>query len=276
MTLPQPCFVIGLPRSGTTVFKQLLATHPRIVNFGEIFNEKNGRSYWAYLTGRIPRDPDVLLPSRSVGTFLDYISHLRARCTKNHPGACIMVLDVKYSQSHFVYDAWRDDLSALPKIFFLIKQQGWKAIDIRRDDMLALVVSNLVAMETKVYHSTGLPEGREHRPKVRLDVSAVQTAIETKQESYRRVHRHFRGYAGYLNILYEAMFVDQAGTRFTDALARQLSEFLGVPDHFDRMPRLRKLLTGDTYSYIENAEEIRARFASRPATPGGAIGDSGR
>ena len=254
---PRACFVIGFPRSGTTVLKEMLGTHPAIVVAGEIFNEVNDDSYWAYLLEEVRRKPDVILPSRSIETFQAYMALVMQRSIQYKPQARIVVLDVKYSHSHFVYDAWREDMSALPKVFFLMREKGWLVIDLHRRDLLALVVSNLVAIKSGIYHSTSLDAGAEYKPKVWVDPRELRWSMGIRERSFQRMSDHFEGYPGYLNLIYEEMFDDHADGRFSDKVLDQVSELLAVPNEFDAAPQLRKLLTGDIYDYIENAQEVR-------------------
>src|SRR5579862_8075352 len=71
------CFVIGRPRSGTTVFKAMLQTHPQVWSFGEVLNEQNPRSYFHFLKRLQAEDRDAISPSRSVQNFLKYLGWCR-------------------------------------------------------------------------------------------------------------------------------------------------------------------------------------------------------
>src|SRR5262245_30808639 len=114
-------FIIGQPRSGTPVFKEMPATHPLVVNFGEIFNENNGR-FFAFLQDQVSGDPGWVLPSRRIEAFLTYIGSCIDKAASYKPNAMILVLDVKYDQLHFVYEAWQD-MNAIPCFFELIKSK---------------------------------------------------------------------------------------------------------------------------------------------------------
>jgi hypothetical protein len=82
-----------------------------------------------------------------------------------------------------------------------------------------------------------------------------------RKRAFLRMNEVFSNYPKCLNVIYEEMFVDQNGSRFKDSLLATISTFLGIPNAFDPRPRLTKLLPGDIYSYIENSEEVRRRFA---------------
>ncbi len=249
------CFLVGRPRSGTTVFRNMLETHPAIVSMGEVFNESNGRSYFHFLQRRVADDPGALFPSRSVDNFKDYVAHCRQRALEKHPTNRFVVLDVKYDQSHLISESWWG-ITFLPRIFSLIRQQRWRVIDIHRHDMLGMFVSNQVAIETRVYHSTDLPKGETRPAKVRIDPAALKRHLTTTAKAYRRVADNFRGYDRYLQVAYEEMFEADSG-RFQGALRDRVAGFFGVDNAFNPTPKLSRLLTEDSLSYVENADEIR-------------------
>ena len=155
----QYCFVIGRPRSGTTVFKDMLNTHPALFSMGEIFNETNERSYFQFLQELIAADPRAALPSQALANFAKYLDWCGELARRRRPATRILVMDVKYDQSHLLCEPWWS-VNALPKIFSLIRERGWKVIDIHRRDVAGLVVSNQIAIKTKVYHSTNLDAWR--------------------------------------------------------------------------------------------------------------------
>jgi Sulfotransferase family len=260
---PQLCFVIGRPRSGTTVFKDMLRTHPALFSLGEILNETNERSYFHFLQQRIAEDPGAALPSHALANFQRYLDWCWDLAQARKARARTLVLDVKYDQAHLLCEPWWN-VGALPRIFFLIRERGWKVIDIHRKDVVGLVVSNQVAIKTKVYHSTNLAPGESQSAKVHIDPARLEREVNTTETSYRRIADHFREYRKYLAVSYEEMF-DSDGNFSPDVLDR-VSGFLGVENRFDAKPKLTKLLEKDLLSYVENPEEIRALIERRVAS----------
>ena len=259
---PQLCFVIGRPRSGTTVFKDMLKTHPALFSLGEIFNETNERSYFHYLQTQLTQDPRAALPSRAIANFAMYLDWCWDLAQARKPRARTLVLDIKYDQSHLLAEAWWS-LGALPRIFFLIRERGWKVIDLHRKNVVSLIVSNQVAIKTKIYHSTNLAPGENQSAKVHIDAARLLREVKVTEDSYRRVGEHFREYPKYLQLSYEEMF-DETGA-FAPAVLDRVSRFLGVENRFDAKPKLAKLLEGDIFSHIENAAEIRQLLTAQPA-----------
>jgi hypothetical protein len=60
------------------------------------------------------------------------------------------------------------------------------------------------------------------------------------------------------------MFDDVAGTNFSQPLMDDISNFLGLLNRFDAVPKLQKLLDQDVYAYLENAEEVRRGIGEKP------------
>jgi len=255
------CFVIGRPRSGTTVFKDMLKTHPRIYSAGEIFNESNSQSYFHFLQQQFAGDPAAVLPSNSISNFLRYLDWCRGRAVERKKNSRIIVADVKYDQSHLIYDPWWR-VGSLPKIFFLIRERGWKVIDIHRSDIVGLVVSNQVAIQTKIYHSTALEPGARQSARVHINPNLLKRELATTASAYQAISRHFGNYKNYLMLTYEEMFDGTAGGAFAGGVLERLCAFLAVEDKFVRQPKLEKLLADDIYAHIENAWEIRELVTS--------------
>lgn len=252
----QFCFLIARPRSGTTVFRKMLQTHPRIFSVGEIFNESNPNSYFRYLQTLVPAEADAFFPSKSLENFLRYLEWTRQLSAERRPKAKLVVLDVKYDQSHLLSEPWWG-FSSLPRIFPLIREHRWRVIDVRRKDIRAMIISNAVAIETKVYHSTALEQDQRQHMKVHIDKAQLLRQIETTEGSYRRISRHFDGYERYMAVNYEEMFDQEGGGAFSPAMLNGLSAFLNVENRFDAQPKLSKVLVGDMFEYVENAAEIK-------------------
>jgi LPS sulfotransferase NodH len=252
--LPKVCFVIARPRSGTTVFSKMLSSHPRVVCVGEIFNQSNERSYFHFLKQLVPAEPDCLFPSTSTRNFLKYVEACKDLATAKKQNCKVVVLDVKYDQAHLLCEAWWK-IGQLPKILFLIREKRWRVIDIHRNDLVSLCISNQVAMQTKVYHSSALAEGEKQTAKIRINPDQILRDVQATRAVYESVERHFANRREYKLVNYEEMF-DAEGS-FSGELIDDLSTFLGVQNFFDRSPKLQKLLSEDILHHVENASELR-------------------
>jgi hypothetical protein len=255
------CFVIGRPRSGTTVFRTMLQTHPDIWSLGEVLNESNPGSYFHFLKRLQSDNRDAVLPSRAVANFVDYLKWCRETSIEHQPSNRLVVMDVKYDQAHLLCEPWWS-LNSLPRIFSLMRELGCKVIDIHRRDLVGLIISNQIAMQTNIYHSNKLEPGGGQQARVRIDPERLLREVSSTAKAYDKVSRHFRGYPEYLAVEYEEMFVNG---EFSSSLILRLSTFLGVSDQFEREPQLNKLLVDDIFSYIENGDEVREHLARHSA-----------
>ena len=259
--LPRVCFVIARPRSGTTVFSKMLLTHPKVTGVGEIFNESNPRSYFQFLQQLVSEDPSALFPSNATRNFTRYVDECRRRALEERQNCKVTVLDVKYDQCHLLCEPWWR-IGQLPKLLYLLREKRWKVIDVHRREVFKLSVSNQVAIQTKIYHSSALDSGQAQTAKIHINPSQLARDVKTTRKVYAAIGGHFQGRAQYRRIYYEEMFDGEDGSRFSESLLESISSFLGLKNLFDRSPKLEKLLRNDIYSYIENAPEIRT-FAAR-------------
>lgn len=255
------CFIIGRPRSGTTVFKAMLQTHPQVWSLREILNENNPHSYFKFLRRLQTDDRDALMPSRAIENFVKYLGWCRKTALEKQPQNRVVILDVKYDQAHLLCEPWWS-ITSLPRIFSLMRDLGCKVIDVHRNDAVRLVISNHVAIQTQIYHSNKLEPGEGQDAKVRIDPERLQREVNATLQAYQKVSRNFRGYPGYLQITYEEMF---DGDSFSEELIRRVASFLGVTNQFSRKPQLSKLLVDDIFSYVENADEVRASLGVQTA-----------
>lgn len=252
--LPRICFLIARPRSGTTVFSKMLGTHPRVACMGEIFNQSNERSYFQFLKRLVATDPDSLLPSNSTKAFLDYVETCRRSAAAKKNNCKVVMFDVKYDQAHLLCEPWWK-IGQLPRLFFLLREHKWKVIDIHRNDVVGLCISNQVAMKTKIYHSSALPEGEKQDAKIRINPNQILREIRATREVYETIEQHFAHRREYKKLSYERMF-DPDGS-FSAQMVDEICEFLGVHNYFDRAPKLQKLLSDDIMHHVENAAELR-------------------
>jgi hypothetical protein len=265
---PKPCFLIARPRSGTTVFNKMLGTHPKLVCLGEIFNESNDRSYFHFLNQLKSRDPKAVFPSNSAKNFLEYLDFCRSHALEKKQNCKIMILDVKYDQAHLLCEPWWR-IGQLPRLLFLIREKKWKVIDLHRRDLVRLCISNQVAIQSKIYHSSALKEGQKQTAKVTINPKQLLRDVEATRTVYKSVMEHFSGRPEYKNITYEKMFDD--GGRFSRSMLDDVSAFFGMGNLFDHTPKLQKLLSDDIFAYVENASEVR-ELAVAASADGGAAG----
>ena len=78
-------FFMGGVRSGTTVFRRMLVSHPRVCDHGEIFNSMNPQGFFNYLREQIAQDPDLVFPEHHGKVFMSYIASLTPLTRNKNP-----------------------------------------------------------------------------------------------------------------------------------------------------------------------------------------------
>jgi len=74
-----PILVLGMPRSGTSLVEQILASHPAVHGAGEIEHSRLLSEDVRKLTGKIfPQDIDSIAPQKLRDLALDYVRRLRS------------------------------------------------------------------------------------------------------------------------------------------------------------------------------------------------------
>jgi LPS sulfotransferase NodH len=239
---------MGGVRSGTTVFRRMLASHPRVRDRGEIFNSNNQQGFFKYFREQIAQNPDFAFPEHHGKLFLSYLASM---VPKDNDG--IALLDIKYEHLNLVHDAWQLPFTN-PPMLRLIKRSGFKVVHLRRQHFFS-VVSNLIAVQTGRYHkpadgSAELPEKRA----VALERAGVLTAMKKRKRAAEIVDSSFDEQQR-LSIDYEGVF-DEAGD-FQPAVCERVAGFLGIDNRFERQPALKKVIDEPLSAVITNYEEIR-------------------
>lgn len=241
-------FFMGGVRSGTTVFRRMLASHPRVRDRGEIFNSNNPQGFFKFFREQIAQNPDMVFPEHHGKLFMAYVSSL---VPKDKDG--IALLDIKYEHLNLIHDAWQLPFTN-PPMLRLIKRSGLKVVHLRRQHFYS-VLSNLVAVQTGRYHkpaddSAKLPEKRP----VSVERALVLSSMKKRKRAADTVDSAFDEHQR-LSIDYEGVF-DDAGD-FQPAVCERLASFLGVDNQFERQPALKKVIDEPLSSVITNFDEIR-------------------
>lgn len=241
-------FFMGGVRSGTTVFRRMLASHPRVRDRGEIFNSNNAQGFFRYFREQIAQDADLVFPEHHGKLFLSYIA---SQVPKDKDG--IALLDIKYEHLNLIHDAWQLPFSN-PPMLRLIKRSRCKVVHLRRQHFYS-VLSNLVAVQTGRYHKAAddtsqLPERRT----VSVERAQVLSSMKKRKRAAEIVDSSFDD-AQRLSIDYEGVF-DDAGD-FQPAVCERVAAFLGVDNRFERQPALKKVIDEPLSTLITNFEEIR-------------------
>lgn len=240
--------LLGGVRSGTTVLRRMLGSHPRIVDGGEIFNPERPRNFYSYLQAQAARQPELMLPEYQQDLLVSYLKWL----VPENPDT-IVVIDVKYEQLRLIADAWSLPLDHPPLLGHL-RRWNLRVIHLRRDPFQS-VLSNLVAMQTQAYHlAVDDPLRTPGTPSVRVDRDNLRKLLQHRHRTTVLIDGFFEP-ARCLAMDYGDMF-DRQGW-FRAKLTQRLSAFLGVDAGFDRVPALRKVIDRPLAEVISNYDEIR-------------------
>ena len=88
-----PVFVIGMPRSGTSLVEQMLASHPQVLGAGEVEYTRILEEACKSQTGQLfPQNIDEVEPAVMTSAALDYIERLRS-CVDLSPDSKHRVVD---------------------------------------------------------------------------------------------------------------------------------------------------------------------------------------
>lgn len=241
-------FFLGGVRSGTTVFRRMLASHPLMRDRGEIFNSHNQNGYFKFVREQIAQKPDLIFPENNAKLFLSYLPTL----VPKDPNA-IALVDIKYEHLTLVPDAWQMPFTN-PPLLRLLKRTKAKVIHLRRQHFYS-VMSNLVAVQTGNYHqAAGANEvDKSARPVITAERSQVLAAMKKRKRVADVVDASFDDQHR-LPMDYEGVF--DADGAFKPEVCEQVASFLGLENKFDRQPALRKVIDEPLSSVISNYAEI--------------------
>ena len=240
---PKVVFFISGVRSGATVCRKMLATHPRVRDVGEIFNSNNGYGYYPYWQKTIYQNAANIFPEKTIEILSAYLASLQLN-------EQLILVDVKYEHLGLLTGPWQLPFGK-PMLLTFIEAAQCKIIHLTRQPFHS-VVSNLIATQTGRYHiAADVTEKVEVG--VSLDRSKVIGAIKARAKLSEFVdnslskRRTFR-------IEYEHMF-DSSGL-FDGALCAALAQFLEISNEFIRAPVLRKVINRPLCEVVTNFADI--------------------
>ena len=241
-------FFLGGVRSGTTVFRRMLASHPQMRDRGEIFNSHNSMGFFKYVRERVAENPELIFPENNGKLFLSYLPTLVPKDPK-----AIALVDIKYEHLTLVPEAWQLPFTN-PPMLRLLKRTKAKVIHLRRQHFYS-VMSNLVAVNTGNYHqAAGAGEGSEAAaPAITAERSVVLAAMKKRKRAADIVDTTFDD-AHRLPLDYENVF-DEDGAFKAEVCAR-VASFVGLEDRFERQPALRKVIDKPLSAVISNYADI--------------------
>ncbi len=256
--LPLVCMMLGRARSGTTVFRSMLNSHPDIQVQGEVFN--SGGPYFRFLEDRLSRDPSLCQPEHSLDMFRAYV----ARTQKKFRRSRVVALDAKRECLHVIYRGW-NRVGAVPAVLEESRAQGWHALHVTRRNHLRRLLSNVRAQERGVYHrpvaglrGSAAPAEVAGEMPVRLSTHRLVAKLDELEADRLSLGKFFVNHENYLEIDYDEMFdASEPGTTvFSDLVRQKLATFFGLEPKFDPIPSELKLSEGSLPELVENYDEL--------------------
>ena len=227
--------IIGTQRTGTTLIRTSLDSHPHIRCSGEVF--KTGRrpylepdGYWAYChrTAR-SRIMQYLFRRRHVYRFLD---NLLASADGKSPGFKMMY---SHARRH-------------PAAIDYVKTNRIKAVHVTRRNVLKTLLSRELARQTGVYHHFGEKQHGEVEA-IHLETGDLPRRLRNLVNEDREWQGLLYGHVDVHRVCYEVFVNDH------ESASRQLLMFLGL-EYLDLTSNLTKLNPTDMRRLIRNYDEV--------------------
>jgi hypothetical protein len=236
-------FICGV-RSGSTVCRRMLATNQRVRDVGEIFNSDNPEGYYRFCAKSIRNDASLLFPENVRKLFCLYLKSLEIDDR-------LVLVDIKYEHLGLLSEAWQPPFTK-PVIVKWIEDLPCKVIHLRRKTFTS-VVSNLIAIETGVYH-LGRQEARvSSLTGICLNRSALIDAISARTKIREFVEHSFPADRMF-SLDYESMF--SSDSVFEPGVRTGFAHFLGIDDDFQPIASLRKVIDKPLMEVVANYPEI--------------------
>jgi len=213
--------IFGQGRSGSTLLKQLLDSHPEIKCEGELLNIKDG-----YL----PNELMLKLVYRIPFPFFNY-----RKWIAKYP---------VYGFTLLFYQYW-------PQNYMLNKlvRNGWKIIYLTRNDSFSQSLSHLVAKQTSVWHRRN--DDQEKETKVRINPEEFLNWIKQLQKNKSTENEIIKS-LNHFEVVYENDMIREDMWSKTTA---RIFEYLGVYPA-PAMANLKKTYSRPYSEIVENYEDL--------------------
>lgn len=244
--------VIGTQRSGTTVLRSLLGSHPEIATFGEVFLYRHAHMkecYYHFLRNEVQSDPDLVIPGPEASPalfdrFLEYLETLVPE------GTGTIAFDCKYNFLDGSIVPGERHWGQPPFLLRQFRRRKFSIIHCVRRNALATIVSSHLTNKNKVWATNDLT-------RIKHTMATVPTDNLLNSLKHRKKEQdHYSELLGSPTFVayYEDMF-DR--TQFSAAFLRDLSEHLGLENRFVAEPQLKKIAPPVSHA-IENLNEIKS------------------
>jgi len=246
--------IVGTQRSGTTVLRSIIDTHPKVKAFGEVFIPSDAHikeNYYHYLRKRVIESPRLCIPTieHTRELFKGYLVYL-AELTD----AEVILFDCKYEFLRGVGNMGSVKLDNPPYLLNLFNSLGVETIHLTRENVLKMHVSTILTVQTLVW-ATEHPELMPNRT-VHVALNSLKQELQTLQSHQKRWSNDLSG----LSLKYEDLFVDDA---MSDKVLDQVAQALGLDAEFNPTPRFKKIGL-PLHQAIQNYSEVQELLGDTP------------
>lgn len=227
--------ILTTQRSGSTLLRTALDSHPEICCYGEIFLEK--------YTG-----PGSFFRMAKSTDSLGLLSVLRRR------QMVARLLDGLYQEDcgkavgfKFMYDQARYRPYKFPMVMKYAELNHVKVIHLHRQNILSTCLSRQFARMTRTYHA----ERDIEQVPIYIDIPRLfkdMREIEKERRKWKSRLERLR----YLDVYYEAFVADRK------AVSTEILDFLDVDTGFELVSRLKKVRTAPLDVSIKNYADVES------------------
>lgn len=255
---PSDVFIVGLPRSGTTVFRSWLA-HSGGIDCNEIFtsNMERPHSYYGFLRRKMEADPSLLLPWNQRQVFEDFIADFHSKSN-----GLPLIIDTKYHTLNHVPQRFHPAVKR-PFLFHYMKETGARMIQLVRRNKLRVIVSEEISKATGIW---GLNKNRKRnlefdKPRVTLNIPTTKRLLKRQSDLDIGIQDMFQNLPHYHLLTYEEMF--GADGDFSDRSVAVANACLPKPVT-DRNPNQEKFNPEPLSSLVENYDQVAQALKGGP------------
>lgn len=243
--------ILGIQRTGTTLIRTTLDSHPDILCMGELFNAASG--LW-------PSKPNHRLKELKNRADLDY-RNFATMSLANRLGHIFRreslvteFLDRLYSQQDYSAIGFKfmlNHLHGFPVVEKYIAEKDISVIHIVRTNVFDTYLSKLTMVARGIAHSTS---GEVKKVQVDVPIDSMLGDLEKIRDDGEKWASMFSGKVPYIRVEYES-FVDNRQAE----LARILG-FLDVSQDEKLESSLKKINKGNLGDLITNYAEVKHRL----------------
>lgn len=250
------CALIARMRSGTTAFRQVLSTHPKVSALGEIFHNDSieDRNYfYNYYLKAVQSDPTLALPSEQsrLRVFTEYLDYLRENLGLADGSGRILIVGINYNSLHSLNSYWQHPFSP-PYIFQALRKSGISVIHMRRENLLRTLVSERRARLSGVWHLRS--SGEQPTTAIELNTRTLLLELEERQFEIDFMEKCLYRYPRVLHLTYEESF--QSDNTINNSVLERCAEFLGLQNEFNAATPFRPTAPPTLREAISNYEDV--------------------